>query len=108
MKISEQEAKALVKAGAAEFVGKGKIRMKTLSSDPEKTLLPEREYPIDIKQAKSKTKVETATMPKPENTAMEYPIHKGGGWYELSNGEKVHGKEEALKAQKALKAGDKS
>lgn len=27
----------------------------------------------------------------------QYPKHVGGGWYELSNGERVQGKEEALK-----------
>lgn len=30
----------------------------------------------------------------------EFPKHTGGGWYELSNGEKVQGKEEAEKAEK--------
>ena len=39
---------------------------------------------------------------------IEYPKHIGGGYYELSNGEKVKGKDEALKAEEALKetAGD--
>lgn len=37
-----------------------------------------------------------------ENT--EYPKHTGGAWYELSNGEKVQGKEEAFAAEEALKA----
>jgi len=36
---------------------------------------------------------------KPEDN---YPAHKGGGYYELSNGEKVRGKEKAIKAQKKL------
>ena len=30
----------------------------------------------------------------------KFPKHTGGGWYELSNGEKVQGKEEAEKAEK--------
>lgn len=30
----------------------------------------------------------------------EFPKHTGGGWYELSNGEKVQGKEKAEKAEK--------
>lgn len=35
------------------------------------------------------------------------PKHVGGGTYELSNGEKVKGKEEAIKAEEALiKAGE--
>lgn len=33
----------------------------------------------------------------------EYPRHTGGGWYELPNGEKVQGKEEA---ERRMKAGD--
>jgi hypothetical protein len=38
----------------------------------------------------------------------EYPNHIGGGFYQLSNGEKVRGKDEALKAEETLKqsAGD--
>lgn len=34
---------------------------------------------------------------------MEFPKHTGGGHYELSNGEKVQGKEKAIEAEKALK-----
>ncbi|MDL4842832.1 hypothetical protein [Aquibacillus rhizosphaerae] len=33
----------------------------------------------------------------------EFPKHTGGGWFELSNGEKIQGKEEALEAEKELK-----
>ena len=42
------------------------------------------------------------------DNVIEYPNHIGGGYYELSNGEKVKGKDEALKAEEALKetAGD--
>lgn len=32
----------------------------------------------------------------------EYPKHTGGGWYELSDGTKVQGKEEAYDAEKGL------
>lgn len=35
-----------------------------------------------------------------------FPKHTGGGWYELSNGEKVQGKDEAIEAEQALKSGD--
>lgn len=34
-----------------------------------------------------------------ETPAKQYPHHTGGGWYELSNGEKVQGKEEAEKLE---------
>ncbi|WP_077621561.1 hypothetical protein [Sediminibacillus massiliensis] len=33
----------------------------------------------------------------------EFPKHTGGGWFELSNGEKIQGKEEALAAEEELK-----
>lgn len=43
--------------------------------------------------------------PKKEaNSDSEYPIHTGGGYFELSNGEKVRGKEEAIQAQNELDA----
>jgi hypothetical protein len=32
----------------------------------------------------------------------EYPIHKGAGYYELSNGETVRGKNEAIEAENEL------
>lgn len=32
----------------------------------------------------------------------DYPTHKGGGYYILSNGEQVQGKKEAIKAQSEL------
>lgn len=35
-------------------------------------------------------------------TEEAYPKHVGGGYYELSNGEKVKGKEAAIEAEKAL------
>ena len=37
---------------------------------------------------------------KPEKA---FPKHTGGGWYELSNGEKVKGKQEAIEAENELK-----
>ena len=38
---------------------------------------------------------------KPEE---DYPAHKGGGYYELSNGDKIRGKEKAIKAQEELES----
>jgi hypothetical protein len=37
-----------------------------------------------------------------EGSEDQFPKHTGGGWFELSNGEKVQGKEEAATAQKEL------
>lgn len=34
--------------------------------------------------------------------AVKYPLETGGGWYELSNGERVQGKKEAEKKQAKL------
>lgn len=34
------------------------------------------------------------------------PKHVGGGWYELSNGERVQGKDEAIEAERALTSGE--
>jgi hypothetical protein len=36
----------------------------------------------------------------------EFPKHTGGGYYELSNGEKVQGKDKAIEAEQALKSGE--
>ncbi|WP_107838393.1 hypothetical protein [Metasolibacillus meyeri] len=36
----------------------------------------------------------------------DFPKHLGAGRYELSDGSKVKGKEEAIKAENALKSGD--
>ncbi|MCZ0828266.1 hypothetical protein O0547_26935 [Brevibacillus laterosporus] len=38
-----------------------------------------------------------------KDTGNQFPKHIGGGFYELSNGEKVKGKEEASEAENALK-----
>ena len=35
-----------------------------------------------------------------EEVKQDFPKHVGGGWYELSNGERVQGKEEAIEAEK--------
>lgn len=34
-----------------------------------------------------------------EEVKQDFPKHIGGGWYELSNGERVQGKEEAEEAE---------
>lgn len=39
---------------------------------------------------------------KPSKSQNKYPIKKGAGWYELSNGETVRGKDKAIQAQKEL------
>lgn len=40
---------------------------------------------------------------RPQQTeTVSFPKHTGGGWYELSNGEKVKGKDEATAAEEDL------
>ena len=50
----------------------------------------------------AKKKVESATFSPPENAMRPKakPKHVGGGWYELSNGEKIRGKEKAIEAMR--------
>jgi hypothetical protein len=54
----------------------------------------------------------TKQAPKPEREeeviepTFNYPIHEGYGWYQLSNGLKAKGKEEAVKRQGLLDDGD--
>lgn len=41
-----------------------------------------------------------------EDVAEEYPKSVGGGYYQLSDGSKVQGKEKAIEAEQALKEGE--
>ena len=47
---------------------------------------------------KPKTKKKRAE-PKKVEPSITFPKHVGGGWYELSNGKRVQGKEEAIKKE---------
>lgn len=51
---------------------------------------------------KDQPKRETAAIRQPENASMPKPEpkHVGGGWYELPSGERVRGKEEAIRKTK--------
>ena len=53
-------------------------------------------YSVGPDEAKPKPKAE------PQADPNEWPKKGGGGWYELSNGEKVRGEDEATEAQAAL------
>ncbi|RDW17043.1 hypothetical protein CWR48_15695 [Oceanobacillus arenosus] len=41
-----------------------------------------------------------------EDPEDEFPKHTGGGYYELSNGERVQGKDAAIEAENELKSGE--
>jgi hypothetical protein len=92
-----------------------KIRMKTTAASSNGTYEKGKEYPLNkttekyVKagyaeytekpEEKMQSNRETPESKKETNV---YPKHTGGGWYELSNGEKVQGKEEAIKSEKEL------
>lgn len=46
--------------------------------------------------------VETQAKTSEEKSSKKYPYHKGGGYYELSNGETIQGKEEAIAEEEKL------
>jgi len=99
-------------------MSKVKIKMLTSMASPDWSVAAGEEIEVKEEVAKAwieaniatlaknsfstRSVIETATQPKPENASIKYPKHVGGGWYELSNGEKVQGKKEAIKAQKEL------
>lgn len=45
---------------------------------------------------------EPAPEPEPEPEGEEFPVHRGAGWYELSDGSTVRGKDEAQQAEAEL------
>jgi hypothetical protein len=46
--------------------------------------------------------LEGEILPDKEQEGNEFPKHTGGGYYELSNGEKVKGKDEATAAEEEI------
>ncbi|MBR9698642.1 hypothetical protein [Bacillus cereus] len=46
--------------------------------------------------------VETGFLQENQKTS-KFPKHAGGGWYELSNGDKIQGKDEAVEAEQSLR-----
>lgn len=69
------------------FEASGK-RIEELSGNENKQEEPLIKKVVDKKSSKSKQS--------------NFPKHIGGGWYELSNGEKIQGKDDALQAEKEL------
>lgn len=66
----------------------------------EPVTMPESAAKRTGKEYKVISRAKTAVVEQSDKR--DYPIHTHAGWYELSNGEKVRGKEEAIKAQKEL------
>lgn len=71
-------------------------RMEELLTDKNKIGEPLIELVTD-------NQVDVTDAEEPAEAASEFPKHVGGGNYELSNGEKVKGKAEAIAAEAALK-----
>lgn len=63
----------------SSLVNKGFLQSKVVSEEPKDNSEPDKEL-----------------------ESKEFPKHSGGPYYELSNGEKVKGKEEAFKAQEEI------
>lgn len=59
------------------------------------------EQPTDTAETAEETSTETSDEQVPDadevpEDSTKYPVKLGGGWYELSNGEKIQGKEDAV------------
>ena len=90
-----------------------KIRMKSTAAGPHGNFEAGKEYPENkitkqfvpeyayyTENPEEKIKVNTA-----ENEIKKsevFPKATGGGWYKLSNGEKIQGKENAIEAEKKI------
>lgn len=91
-----------------------RVRMRTLSASPEGVFSPgaERTFPGDVADHLIMTgqaePVDEPSEPAPEpepaddGESDEFPRPTGAGWYELSNGDKVRGEDEAAEAEAAL------
>jgi hypothetical protein len=81
-----------------------KVKMLTASAGAEGTMSIGQVITVDEKEAKELVEGGYAQYVDSPKTKAENPSiesdqlkHVGGGWFELPNGEKVKGKEEALK-----------
>ncbi|MEC3884587.1 hypothetical protein VKA52_12710 [Halobacillus sp. HZG1] len=73
-------------------------RLKELMSEDNAVKTPVLEKVKEVPRTKEESPEEEK---QPQEN--EFPKHKGGPWYELSNGEKIQGKEEAVQAEEELK-----
>lgn len=73
------------------------------NSYPREGLKPTKDR---VKYIESRGFIKYVEEKEPENPDEVFPKHTDGGWYLLSNGEKVQGKEKAIAAEEALKSGE--
>lgn len=83
--------------GSTSYKGK-RIRYRKGENEVEKGALDH----VSSCRMITKDQVKTTVIESKDTEKREHPIHEGGGWYLLSNGEKVRGKDKANKAQKEL------
>lgn len=90
-----------------------KVKMLTASAGAEGTFPIGQEITVGEKEANELVEGGYAQYVDVPKTESENPVietdqlkHVGGGWFELPNGEKVKGKEEALEALKELQGSD--
>ena len=55
-----------------------------------------------VKAMGVRAETEAARSGSESDSENEFPKHTGGGWYELSNGDKIQGQDDAIKAEKKL------
>ncbi|KDR95906.1 hypothetical protein SAMN02745945_01820 [Peptoclostridium litorale DSM 5388] len=93
------------------------IKMLKTSASAAGVFLTDRKYEVGIEisedMASSFIKIGAAVedgkavqlgkVDEQESPAEDLLVHKGAGWYELPNGEKIQGKDEALKRLEELK-----
>lgn len=75
-------------------------------TEEREQLLREKEYIVQIADQEAKEANKEDGEEKQEEKNQEFPMHKGGGNYVLSNGESVKGKDAAIEAEEKLKAGE--
>jgi hypothetical protein len=88
-----------------------KIKMLNTLAGPKGSLEQDKTYEVSADQAEALIKSRSAVAIESENGDGEgtddFELeHVGGGYYLLSNGEKVKGKEAALEAENALQGSD--
>lgn len=101
--LSYEKAAQFIKAGIATPVDEDFVL-----ETPEKENTNLEESPGGEAEVKTESENKTEEVAEEESAdeeveEEEYPVHLGGGHYELSNGEKVRGKDEAIAAEEELK-----
>ena len=101
--VEEGLAKIFVAGGYAQYKVEKKAKASKSPANPEDEKPPdppdkdEKEPPANLEGEKPDGQSDEEEVPK-----KEWPKDLGGGWYQLSDGEKIRGEEEAIQAQDEL------